>query len=167
MLLFFASWAALGALLGRSWRRLGDLLAPLGPLWALPKALLGSILASGGLLWELLGSIFTSLFENREILKNHCFFNVFSMFLRSRGVQNRAKIAPKSLLETSWRLLGPLKASWSALGASWRALGASRSGLGASWSRLGPNFTSKIKSATGVPTRPRDRFPPSNSPFRG
>ena len=83
---FFRLLAALGALLGRSWRRLGDLLAPLGPLWALPKALLGSILASGELLWELLGSIFTSVFENREILKNHCFLNVFSMFLRSRGV---------------------------------------------------------------------------------
>ena len=106
----------------------GRLLARSGPLLGPPGGRLGLICAPGGLLLELLGPLFEALLENSENLENPSFFLV----------QNRAQMAPESLLAASWHLLALiyrlLAPSWRLLAASWRSwslLGASGGALGA------------------------------------
>ena len=135
LLLLFASWAALGALLGRSW-----------PLLALSWRLLRSpgrswepFSSPRGLLWDLFGSLFLTPVEKQENLDFRRQLQRKSRFGRPRGVQNRPQMAPKSLLGASWRLLA---LSWRlSAAASWRSWGL----LGASWAALGAISSSKIK----------------------
>ena len=133
-LLFLASWAALGVLLGRSWRLLGPSWRLLGRSWALLGRSWGSCWPPGGLLLELSGPLFEAPLENSENLKKPCFFQWFFMVF---GLPGGSKIEPQWLRNrsgprpgTSWRSLG---ASRRCLGVSWRPLGA----LGASWAPLG------------------------------
>ena len=122
--------------MGRSWRRLGALLAPLGPLLAPSGALLASILAFGGLLWDLFGTIFRAPLENSENLKNLDFSMVVDGFGPPRGSKIEPKWVQKSLLPASWQLLALTwrfsALSWRLWAASWRSWRL----LGASWGAL-------------------------------
>ena len=77
LLLLFASWAALGALLGRSWPLLALSLRLLGRSWPLLGRSWKAFWLPGGLLWELFGPLFPAPLEKYEILQNPCFFNGF------------------------------------------------------------------------------------------
>ena len=110
------SWAALGALLGRSWglpgllggswsllgRSLGALGAFLGARGAVLGRSLdvlerswGSFWAPGALLLELFWSPLKAGLQYHENIENHWFVDGFSRFFKVRGSQNRSKIVPK------------------------------------------------------------------------
>ena len=95
------SWAALGALLGRSWglpgllgcswSLLGRSLGALGAFLGGPGAVLGrsldvlerswgSVWVSGALLLELFRSILRAAWQNHENIENHVFFQLLLFF---------------------------------------------------------------------------------------
>ena len=159
LFIFFASWAALGALLGRSWRLLGRSWRLLGRSWALPG------------LWNLLG-LFLKPLEKHENLDFRRQLQRKSKFLASPG---GPKIEPRWLPNRSWARLG---ASWRSLGASrrclgvsWRPLGALGASLGLLLGRSWGDFSSKGKSARPLsdltPGLIPTAFPPRHSPLRG
>ena len=123
MLLFGASWAALGALLAASGAVLGPLGGVLGPPWPL----LGLILASRG---PLVGA-FLGLFFRRpcKIAKTTKSADSTALFEVFRGLGG-SRVVPKSLQNRSRR---PLEAS---LAASWAVLSGLRWLLGGSWAFL-------------------------------
>ena len=148
------SWAALGALLGRSWglpgllggswsllgRSLGALGAFLGARGAVLGRSLdvlerswGSFWAPGALLLELFWSPLRAGLQYHENIENHWFFKCFSRFFRFRGSQNRSKIVPKSLRRGSWTPGWPQEGAKSDLGGSGNALEGFREAWKASW----------------------------------
>ena len=127
MLLFLASGAALGALLGRSW----PLLAPLGPSRGAPGSHFRHRGASVG---SFSGLFFRRRWKNTKtlIFDDSCSEN------QGLGVPGESQIDPRWLPNRSW---ARLDASWRSLGASRRCLGVSWRPLGApgaSWAPLGP-----------------------------
>ena len=106
----------------------GALLAPLGPCLALPGRSWEPFSSPRGLLWDLFGSLFPTPLEKHENLDFRRQLQRKSRFGRPRGVQNRAKMAPKSLLGASWRLLA----------LSWRLSALSLASLGGLLALLGP-----------------------------
>ena len=148
------SWAALGALLGRSWglpgllggswsllgRSLGALGAFLGARGAVLGRSLdvlerswGSFWAPGALLLEPFWPPLRAAWQNHENIENHWFFNGFSRFFRVRGSQIRSKIVPKSLRRGSWTPGWPQEGAKSDLGGSRNALECNQEAWGASW----------------------------------
>ena len=137
------SWAALGALLGRSWglpgllggswsllgRSLGALGAFLGARGAVLGRSLdvlerswGSFWAPGALLEELFWSHLKAGLQYHENIENYCFFNCFLRFFWVRGSQNRSNIFPKSLQRGCWTPGWPQEGAKSDLGPSGNAL---------------------------------------------
>ena len=174
MLLFLASGAALGALLGRSWPLLALSWRLLGRAWPSRGAPGSHFRHPGASFGTCLGLFFRRLWKNTKtlIFDDSCSEN------QGLGVPGGSKIEPRWLPNRSWARLG---ASWRSLGASrrcpWRLLAASwRSWglLGASWAALGAISSSNIKSAN-PPGAPWDlnpaalatAFPPRHSPLRG
>ena len=145
MLLFLASGAALGALLGRSWPLLALSWRLLGRAWPSRGAPGSHFRHPGASFGTCLGLFFRRLWKNTEtlIFDDSCSEN------QGLGVPGGSKIEPRWLPNRSWARLG---ASWRSLGASrrcpWRLLAASwRSWglLGASWAALGAICSSNIK----------------------
>ena len=66
LLLFLASWAALGVLLGRFWRLLGPSWRLLGRSWPLPGRSWGAFGPPGELFFELFGSLFGAFEKKHE-----------------------------------------------------------------------------------------------------
>ena len=136
MLLFLASGAALGALLGRSWPLLALSWRLLGRAWPSRGAPGSHFRHPGASFGSFLGLFFRRLWKNTKtlIFDDSCSEN------QGLGVPGGSKIEPRWLPNRSWARLG---ASWRSLGASrrcpWRLLAASwRSWglLGASWGAL-------------------------------
>ena len=145
MLLFLASGAALGALLGRSWPLLALSWRLLGRAWPSRGAPGSHFRHPGASFGTCLGLFFRRLWKNTEtlIFDDSCSDN------QGLGVPGGSKIEPRWLPNRSWARLG---ASWRSLGASrrcpWRLWAASwRSWglLGASWAALGAISSSNIK----------------------
>ena len=175
MLLFLASGAALGALLGRSWPLLALSWRLLGRSWLLPGRSWEPFSSPGRHRWELFGSLFPSALEKHENLDFRRQLQRKSRFGRPRGVQNRAKMAPKSLLGASWRLLA----------LSWRLSALSLASLAGLLALLGPlgrllgrswgdfKLQDKIRQTPFGPFSDLNpaliptAFPPRHSPFRG
>ena len=127
----------LGRLSGRSWVALGRSWRSLGASWAVPGppgALLGAIFVTQG---PPLGPVwvsFSDAFGKHGNLDFRRQLQRKSRLGRPRGVQNRAKMAPKSLLGASWRLLA---LSWRLSALSLASLGGLLAPLAASWASLG------------------------------
>ena len=143
MLLFLASGAALGALLGRSWPLLALSWRLLGRAWPSRGAPGSHFRHPGASFGTCLGLFFRRLWKNTKtlIFDDSCSEN------QGFGVPGGSKIEPRWLPNRSWARLG---ASWRSLGASrrcpWRLLAASwRSWglLGASWAALVPILAQK------------------------
>ena len=174
MLLFLASGAALGALLGRSWPLLALSWRLLGRAWPSRGAPGSHFRHPGASFGTCLGLFFRRLWKNTKtlIFDDSCSEN------QGLGFPGGSQINPKWLPNRSWARLG---ASWRSLGASrrcpWRLLAASwRSWglLGVSWATFGPKRRSEQKSANPLSDLSDlnqalipDRLPPSDSPFRG
>ena len=125
--LFGGSRGAPGSLLAAP----GALLAPLGPCLAPPGALLGTIFVPGASFGSFLGLFPKTPWKIAKTLKTSVFSMVLEGFWPPRGIPNRARITPKSLLPASCHLLA---LTWRVLGVSWRPHGA----FEASWASLGP-----------------------------
>ena len=123
MLLFLASGAALGALLGRSWPLLALSWRLLGRAWPSRGAPGSHFRHPGASFGTCLGLFFRRLWKNTKtlIFDDSCSEN------QGFGVPGGSKIEPRWLPNRSWARLG----------ASWRSLGASRRCLGVSWRPLG------------------------------
>ena len=123
MLLFLASGAALGALLGRSWPLLALSWRLLGRAWPSRGAPGSHFRHPGASFGTCLGLFFRRLWKNTKtlIFDDSCSEN------QGLGVPGGSKIEPRWLPNRSWARLG----------ASWRSLGASRRCLGVSWRPLG------------------------------
>ena len=134
---FFGLWGGSRGAPGSLLAAPGALLAPLGPCLALPGRSWEPFSSPRGLLWDLFGSLFPTSLEKHENLDFRRQLQRKSRFGRPRGVQNRAKMAPKSLLGASWRLLA---LSWRLSALSWRLLAASWRSWGLSWASLGPRL---------------------------
>ena len=159
------SWGAPGALLAFP----GAVLAPLGALLGAPGGHFG---LPGVSFWSFVGHFGKPPWKIAKTLKNVVFLIVFDGFGPPRGVQNRAKIAPKSLLPASWHLLALTwrfsALSWRLLAASWRSWGL----LGASWGALEAILTQKgnppdpLRTLFGPqPGVDPDRLSPSTLPL--
>ena len=122
MILFLASGAALGALLGRSWPLLALSWRLLGRAWPSRGAPGSHFRHPGASFGTCLGLFFRRLWKNTEtlIFDDSCSEN------QGLGVPGGSKIEPRWLPNRSWARLG----------ASWRSLGASRRCLGVSWRPL-------------------------------
>jgi len=119
LLLFLASWAALGVLLGRFWRAApGAVFAPPGRRFGFPGASFGSSL----------GLFFRRLWKNTKFFKTLVFSMVFDGFGVPGGSKIDPRWLPKSLLGASWRLLA----------LSWRLSALSLASLAGLLALLGP-----------------------------
>ena len=129
-ILFCSFCSPLGRLLGRSWVALGRSWRCLGASWVAPGRSRGApgshFRLPGASFGSSLGLFFLRLWKNTKTLKNIVFSMVFDGFGPPRGVQNRALMAPKSLLGASWHLLvliwRLLALSWRLWAVSWRLL---------------------------------------------
>jgi hypothetical protein len=129
-ILFCSFCSPLGRLLGRSWVALGRSWRCLGASWVAPGRSRGApgshFRLPGASFGSSLGLYFLRLWKNTKTLKTIVFSMVFDGFGPPRGVQNRALMAPKSLLGASWHLLvliwRLLALSWRLWAVSWRLL---------------------------------------------
>ena len=124
-------WSSPGALLGglgRLLARSGRLLEPssglLGRSWGLPGRAWGSFGPPWELLLELFGPLLKAPLRYCENHENRRQYSTFCCFSRSRGLQNRSKIASKSLPSSSGRVGRRPEASWGCLGPLWPCPGA-------------------------------------------
>ena len=129
----WAAWGPLGPLLGGCGRllaRSGRLLEPswglLGRSWGLPGRAWGSFGPPGELLLELFGPLLKAPLRSRENHEIRRQYSTSRGFSRSRGPQNRSKIAPR-------RVWARLEASWGLVGLSGASLGPSVGRLRGSW----------------------------------
>ena len=125
-ILFCSFCSPLGRLLGRSWVALGRSWRCLGASWAAPGRSRGApgshFRLPGASFGSSLGLYFLRLWKNTKTLKTLVFSMVFDGLGPPRGVQNRAHMAPRSLLPASWHLLA---LTWRSSALSWRLFPAS------------------------------------------